>query len=515
MQELKNFDIATSVTDSLIEIFQTMLSMELELAQDDLELDKDSRIVGSVSLAGKIKGSIFVQVSQEFARMITASMQDVDLDEIKDNEDVKDVIRELCNIVGGNLKSLFCDAGLVCELSPPSFTTGTDFEIRSLNTARYERYVFQYEGHPVIVEIAVRADEAESDDFLGKDNGDHEQIDIKAIQAFNIRDPLVSSTIELFDTMLSMEIEEKDFSGNDMSFEEERIVGAVNMAGLITGNVSLYITKNFAWLMTASMLGIEPDEVEGEEDVKDVISELCNIIGGNLKSKLCDAGMFCTLSTPSYTSGTDFIVERQDMTAYERVKFVHKNEEFYIEAGIKLSESAGMSAVTSTEEEDANSIESVISQDDIDALLRSEVSKPETDKSETTSAEEIQGEIDNIIKSESPKVKAQVEDEQSVQDDLNQGSDSGSVSEDKNMELVLDIPLEIKIEFGKTSKRIDEVVKIDNGSVIEFPNMEGEPVNLVVNNTLIAKGKVVVEKERYGVRITETVSRVKRIQSMM
>ena len=83
------------------------------------------------------------------------------------------------------------------------------------------------------------------------------------------------------------------------------------------------------------------------------------------------------------------------------------------------------------------------------------------------------------------------------------------------MELVLDIPLEIKIEFGKTSKRIDEVVKIDNGSVIEFPNMEGEPVNLVVNNTLIAKGKVVVEKERYGVRITETVSRVKRIQSMM
>ncbi len=515
MQKLKSFDIATSVTDSLIEIFQTMLSMELELARDDLEpFGEEDRIVGSVSLAGKIKGIIFIEVSQEFARIITASMQDVGIDDIKGDEDVKDVIRELCNIVGGNLKSLFCDAGLVCELSPPSFTTGKDFEINSLNTARHERYVFRHENHPVIVEISVRADEAESDDFLGKNSGDHEQPDIKAVQDFNIRDPLVNSTIELFDTMLSMEIEEKDLSGN-VTFEEDRIVGAVNMAGLVTGNMSLYITKNFAWLMTASMLGMEPDEVEDEEDVKDVIGELCNIIGGNLKSKLCDAGMFCTLSTPSYTSGSDFVVERQDMTSYERIKFAYQDEEFYIEAGIKLSESADISHVQKTEEESVNGIESVISQDDIDALLKSGVSESETDQDKVPSAEEIQEEIDNIIKSESPTVKEKVEDSASVQDSVKQESDGISALEENNLDLVLDIPLEIKVEFGKTGKTIDEVLKIDNGSVIEFPNMEGEPVNLVVNNTLIARGEVVVEKERYGIRITETVSRIKRIQSIM
>jgi flagellar motor switch protein FliN len=261
--------------------------------------------------------------------------------------------------------------------------------------------------------------------------------------------------------------------------------------------------------MTASMLGMERDEVEDEEDVKDVIGELCNIIGGNLKSKLCDAGMFCTLSTPSYTSGSDFVVERQDMTSYERIKFAYQDEEFYIEAGIKLSESADISHVQKTEEESVNGIESVISQDDIDALLKSGVSESETDQDKVPSAEEIQEEIDNIIKSESPTVKEKVEDS------VKQESDGISALEENNLDLVLDIPLEIKVEFGKTGKTIDEVLKIDNGSVIEFPNMEGEPVNLVVNNTLIARGEVVVEKEGYGIRITETVSRIKRIQSIM
>ena len=51
-------------------------------------------------------------------------------DKIEGEDDVKDVIREMCNMVGGNLKSAFCDAGLICEFSPPSFTTGNDFKYR-------------------------------------------------------------------------------------------------------------------------------------------------------------------------------------------------------------------------------------------------------------------------------------------------------------------------------------------------------------------------------------------------
>jgi flagellar motor switch protein FliN len=540
MDKLKSFDIATSVTDSLIEVFDTMVSMKLELSEDEsLSLSEDDRIVGSVSVAGKIKGIILFQVSDEFSRIITAAMQEVEVKEVKDLEEIKDVIRELCNIVGGNLKSLFCDAGMTCEVSPPSFTTGRDFKIESLNIVRHERYTFVHEQHPVIVEVAVRADETENDESL---QADVKAIAVRDVRQFDLKIPLLESTIELFETMLSMEIHAAEEPSTDL-LQGERIVGSVNMAGLITGNTSIIISKAFSYKMTASMLGLDVNEVAGGEDVKDVISELCNIIGGTLKSKLCDAGMFCTLSTPSYTIGSDFDILSQDMTSFERLEFVHENEKFYIEAGLKISDSAAAGRTREKVRAADNIPESVVSQDDIDALLKAEanndvpasvVSQDDIDallKADSDNAA-LQGDRDKPLNPEASQSAPQAEDVQGEIDGLlkthtqsdvapdvarsgdGPGSEKQSPWDGDNLDLVFDIPLELTVALGQTEKRLDEILKINKGSIIDLQCMEGEPVDLIVNNTLIARGEVVVEKERYGVRVTETVSCVKRIQSL-
>ncbi len=75
--------------------------------------------------------------------------------------------------------------------------------------------------------------------------------------------------------------------------------------------------------------------------------------------------------------------------------------------------------------------------------------------------------------------------------------------ESMNLDLLLDIPLEIVVELGRTKKKISEVLELTSGSIVELDRMAGEPVDVYVNNKLIAKGEVVVIEEHFGVRIKE------------
>jgi flagellar motor switch protein FliN len=78
-----------------------------------------------------------------------------------------------------------------------------------------------------------------------------------------------------------------------------------------------------------------------------------------------------------------------------------------------------------------------------------------------------------------------------------------SLVEKMNLDLLLDIPLEIVVELGRTKKKISEVLELTSGSIVELEKMAGEPVDVYVNNKLIAKGEVVVIEEHFGVRIKE------------
>jgi flagellar motor switch protein FliN/FliY len=82
------------------------------------------------------------------------------------------------------------------------------------------------------------------------------------------------------------------------------------------------------------------------------------------------------------------------------------------------------------------------------------------------------------------------------------------------IELLMDVALEVSVELGRSHMSIGEVLALRTGSVIELDKLAGEPVDVSVNGTLIARGEVVVVDEKFGVRITEVVSKARRLASL-
>tara|TARA_R110002049_G_scaffold21792_20_gene79187 strand:- start:11479 stop:11850 length:372 start_codon:yes stop_codon:yes gene_type:complete len=83
-----------------------------------------------------------------------------------------------------------------------------------------------------------------------------------------------------------------------------------------------------------------------------------------------------------------------------------------------------------------------------------------------------------------------------------------------NLDLVLDIPVNVSLRVGSTDISIRDLVKLVDGSVIALDRDATEPMDLLVNGTLIARGEIVVVDERFGVRLTEVVSPLERIESL-
>lgn len=86
--------------------------------------------------------------------------------------------------------------------------------------------------------------------------------------------------------------------------------------------------------------------------------------------------------------------------------------------------------------------------------------------------------------------------------------------EQRNLELILDIPLKVSVVLGKTKRPIKDVLKIAPGSVVELNTMANEPVEVLVNGTLVATGEVVIVNENFGVRITNIISPMERIKRL-
>jgi len=90
-----------------------------------------------------------------------------------------------------------------------------------------------------------------------------------------------------------------------------------------------------------------------------------------------------------------------------------------------------------------------------------------------------------------------------------------SAGEDSvNMEFVLDIPLEVTVELGRTKMLINDMLKLGQGSVIELTKLAGESLEILANQKPIARGEVVVVNEKYGVRLTEVISPMERIKRL-
>ncbi len=104
------------------------------------------------------------------------------------------------------------------------------------------------------------------------------------------------------------------------------------------------------------------------------------------------------------------------------------------------------------------------------------------------------------------------------------GDDEGEVPEapdsgdeeqsDRNLKLILDIPLKVTVELGRTKMLVSELLNLTQGSVIELSKLAGEPMEVLVNDKLIARGEAVVVNEKFGVRLTDIISPQERVEQL-
>jgi len=112
-------------------------------------------------------------------------------------------------------------------------------------------------------------------------------------------------------------------------------------------------------------------------------------------------------------------------------------------------------------------------------------------------------------------MNAQAEGESPPLDDFS-GDDKGGniLSDNPDLDVILDIPVSMSMEVGSTSITIRNLLQLNQGSVIELDRLAGEPLDILVNGTLIAHGEVVVVNEKFGIRMTDVISPAERIQKL-
>jgi flagellar motor switch protein FliN len=97
-----------------------------------------------------------------------------------------------------------------------------------------------------------------------------------------------------------------------------------------------------------------------------------------------------------------------------------------------------------------------------------------------------------------------------------EGSGSSAAVEEKikKLDLILDIPLRVSVELGRTKMLVNDLLQLGQGSVIELNKLAGEPLEVLVNEKLVARGEVVVVNEKFGIRLTDIISPIERIEKL-
>jgi flagellar motor switch protein FliN/FliY len=99
-------------------------------------------------------------------------------------------------------------------------------------------------------------------------------------------------------------------------------------------------------------------------------------------------------------------------------------------------------------------------------------------------------------------------------DEVKAGDDALNKLKVQNLDFILDIPLRVTVELGRTTVVIKDLLQLGQGSVLELDKLAGEPLEILVNGKLVAKGEVVVVNEKFGIRLTDIISPIERIETL-
>jgi flagellar motor switch protein FliN/FliY len=118
---------------------------------------------------------------------------------------------------------------------------------------------------------------------------------------------------------------------------------------------------------------------------------------------------------------------------------------------------------------------------------------------------------EDIIEEPADDIRADIFQEVKKQ---NEKSVSPGNSEDLNLDVILDVPVTLSMEIGRTQINIRNLLQLNQGSVVELDRFAGEPLDVLVNGTLVAHGEVVVINEKFGIRLTDVISVSERVRRL-
>jgi len=95
-----------------------------------------------------------------------------------------------------------------------------------------------------------------------------------------------------------------------------------------------------------------------------------------------------------------------------------------------------------------------------------------------------------------------------------EGMDETEARGERELDFILDIPLELSVELGKAKMLVNDLLQLGQGSIIELNKLAGEPLEVYINRKLIARGEVVVVNEKFGVRLTDVITPIDRVKSL-
>jgi len=152
-----SLDIRHYLGAHLVDVFQTMLSINVTAVTDGRPPTFAERVTGSVGFGGnQVTGAVYLNLSARLASQIAAAMLRLPPDETIGETEVNDVIGECTNMLAGGLKSALCDKGCDCAVSTPAIIRGTSFVIESLPDVQRELLVFDYNCVRFTVEVHIK-----------------------------------------------------------------------------------------------------------------------------------------------------------------------------------------------------------------------------------------------------------------------------------------------------------------------------------------------------------------------
>lgn len=140
-----------------------------------------------------------------------------------------------------------------------------------------------------------------------------------------------------------------------------------------------------------------------------------------------------------------------------------------------------------------------MSDDDLDDWAAAMAEQAESEEGETISGDDASGMSDVQV---------------AELDELSDTSGEIGSQEKKKLDTILDIPVTISMEVGRSLISIRNLLQLNQGSVVELDRVAGEPLDVLVNGTLIAHGEVVVVNDKFGIRLTDVISQIERIKKL-